>query len=106
QRVTVEGAVTTPGIFPIATRLSLLQAIALSKGPTNVADEHNVIVFRTIKRVRYLARFDLKAIRAGSAPDPELQGEDVVIVGESAGKVRLRRFIELTPLIGIWSVFR
>lgn len=106
QRVTVEGAVTTPGIYPIATRLSLLQAIALSKGPNNVANEHNIVVFRTTRGQRFLARFDLERIREGSAPDPELQGEDVVVVDESAGKVWLRRFIELTPLIGVWRVVR
>lgn len=106
QRVTVEGAVTAPGIFPISTRLSLLQAIALSKGPTNVADERNVIVFRTTRGERYLARFDLEAIRDGSAPDPLLQGEDVVVVDDSVGKVWLRRFIELTPLIGVWGAVR
>ena len=106
QRVTVEGAVTAPGIFPISTRLSLLQAIALSKGATNVANERNVIVFRTTKGERYLARFDLEAIRDGSAPDPVLQGEDVVVVDESVGKVWLRRFIELTPLLGVWGAVR
>lgn len=106
QRVTVEGAVTNPGIFPIATQLSLLQGIALAKGPTNVADEHDVIVFRTVDGERRLARFDLDAIREGKAPDPELLGEDIVVVGESGGKVLLRRFIELTPLIGVWSLFR
>ena len=106
QRVTVEGAVTNPGIFPIATQLSLLQGIALAKGPTNVAAEHDVIVFRTIGGERRLARFDLDAIREGKALDPELLGEDIVVVGESGGKVLLRRFIELTPLIGVYSLFR
>ena len=106
QRVTVEGAVTSPGIYPIATQLSLLQAIALAKGPTNVANERNVVVFRSVGNQRHLARFDLKAIREGRAPDPEVMGEDVVVVDESGGKALLRRFIELTPLIGVWSVFR
>lgn len=106
QRVTVEGAVGSPGIYPIATQLSLLQAIALAKGPTNVANEHDVIVFRTVGGQRYLARFDLKAIRDGRATDPEVLGEDIVVVDVSGGKAWLRRFVELTPLIGVWSVFR
>jgi polysaccharide export outer membrane protein len=106
QRITVEGAVNDPGIFPITSRLSLLQAIALAKGPSNVADERNVVVFRTVDGQRLFARFDLNAIRQGSAPDPEVLGEDMVVVDESSGKVWLRRFIELTPLIGVWSVFR
>lgn len=106
RRVTVEGAVGQPGIFPIDSRISLLQAIALARGPSNVANERNVIVFRTIDGRRQFARFDLRAIREGRAPDPELFGEDIVVVDESAGKVWLRRIVEATPLIGVWSVFR
>ncbi|MDQ3524015.1 MAG: polysaccharide export protein [Chloroflexota bacterium] len=106
QRITVEGAVNDPGIFPISSRLSLLQALALAKGPSNVADERNVVVFRTVDGRRHLARFDVDAIRGGRASDPDILGEDVVVVDESGGKVWLRRFIELTPLIGVWGVFR
>lgn len=106
QRVTVDGAVASPGIFPVSTRLSLIQTIALAKGLTNVANEHNVIVFRTIDGRRHLARFDLEEIRQGRAADPDILGEDIVVVDESSGKVWLRRFIELTPLIGVWSVFQ
>ncbi len=106
KRVTVEGAVASPGIFPVTSEVSLLQTIALAKGLTNVGNEHNVIVFRTIDKQRHLARFDLSAIREGRAADPQILGDDIVVVDESGGKVWLRRFIELTPLIGVWSVFR
>ena len=106
RRVTVEGAVANPGIFPIASQLSLLQAIALAKGPTNVANERDVFVFRTVAGQRHFARFDLNAIRDGSAADPEILGEDIVVLDESSGKAWLRRFIELTPLIGVWGVLR
>ena len=106
QRVTVEGAVAGPGIYPIDTELSLLQAIALAKGPTNVADEKDVVVFRTLGGQRHVARFDLTAIRDGTAPDPELMGEDIVVVAESGSKVWLRRLVEVTPLIGVWTLFR
>ena len=106
QRVTVDGAVSSPGIFPVTTKLSLIQTIALAKGLTNVANERRVIVFRTMEGRPHLARFDLEAIREGRAADPEILGEDIVVVDESSGKIWLRRFIELTPLIGVWSVFR
>lgn len=106
RRVTVDGAVASPGIYPIATQLSLLQAIALAKGPTDVANERDVVVFRTVGGQRHLARFDLKAIREGRAADPEVLGEDIVVVDESGSKAWLRRFIELTPLIGVWGVLR
>jgi polysaccharide export outer membrane protein len=106
QRVTVEGAVTGPGIYPIATQLSLLQAIALAKGPTTVADEKDIIVYRTLGGERHVARFDLIAIREGRAPDPELMAEDVVVVPESNSKLWMRRLVETTPLIGVWTLFR
>lgn len=106
QRVSVEGAVANPGIFPMTTRISLLQAVALARGPTNVANERNVVIFRTVEGEKRFARFDLKAIRNGELADPEVFGEDIVVVDESEGKVWLRRVIEFTPLIGVWSVFR
>ena len=106
KRVTVEGAVTSPGIFPVTGEVSLLQTIALAKGLTIVGKEKNVIVFRTIGKRRHLARFDLGEIRAGRAADPQILGNDIVVVDESGGRVWLRHFIELTPLIGVWSVFK
>jgi hypothetical protein len=32
--------------------------------------------------------------------------EDVVVVTESGGKVFLRRLVETTPLLGVWTLFR
>ena len=105
ERVTVEGAVANPGIFPIASDLSLIQAIALAKGPTLTADQHDIFVYRTIDGQRHVARFDLDEIREGRAPDPAIMAEDVVVVTESGAKRRLRTLIELTPLIGVWTLF-
>lgn len=106
ERVTVEGAVASPGIYPIATQLSLLQAIAVAKGPTASADQKDIFVYRTIGGQRHVARFDLDAIREGRAPDPELMAEDIVVVTESGAKVWLRRLVEVTPLLGVWNLFR
>ncbi len=106
QRVTVEGAVISPGIYPIATHLSLLQAIALAKGPSTVADQKDIFVFRTIGGQRHVARFNLDEIREGRTPDPEMMGEDIVVVTESGAKALLRRLVETTPLIGVWTLFR
>jgi polysaccharide biosynthesis/export protein len=102
QRVTVGGAVRKPGIFPLTTRLSLLQAVALAEGLTDTASTHNVVVFRTVKGARQFARFDLAAIEGGSRPDPEIMGEDVVVVDTSGGKTFLQNLIRVAPLIGIW----
>jgi polysaccharide export outer membrane protein len=106
QRVTVEGAVGKPGIYPVSTRLTLLQAIALAEGLDDNASERNVIVFRTAQGRRQFARFDLEAIRDGSNDDPEIQGEDVIVVDTSGGKVFLQNLIKLAPFVAVWRAYR
>lgn len=107
QRVTVGGAVQKPGIFPMtSSRLTLLQAISLAEGLNPTASEHNVIVFRTAKGERAYARFDLEKIAAGGETDPELMGEDVVMVDDSTGKVALQNLIKLAPFVAVWRAYR
>jgi polysaccharide export outer membrane protein len=106
QRVTVEGAVEKPGIYPMSSRLTLLQAIALAQGLDETASKGNVIVFRTAKGERQFARFDLAAISAGHDPDPEIQGEDVVVVDDHGGKVFLQNLIKLAPFVAVWRAYR
>jgi polysaccharide export outer membrane protein len=103
QRVTVEGAVNNPGIFSISGRTTLLQAIALAKGPDRTADESGVIVFRTSNGSREAAVFDLGPIRSGKAPDPEVLGGDVVVVDQSAVRTAWR---DLRESIGVLGFFR
>lgn len=90
QRVTVEGAVNKPGIFPITGRTSLLQAVAMSEGLAPLADPSSVVVFRTIQGKRMAALFDLRAIRAGNAEDPQVYGDDIIVVDQSGGKTALK----------------
>lgn len=105
QRVTVGGAVQKPGIFPLTSRLTLLQAIALAEGVNVRASEQNAIVFRMVNGQRKFARFDLEAIRKGENPDPEIMGEDVVMVDTSPGKIFLENLIKLAPLVSVWRFF-
>jgi polysaccharide export outer membrane protein len=101
----VGGAVKKPGIFPLTTRLTLLQAVALSEGLSDTASQQNVIVFRTVNGRRQIARFDLAAIQKGAAADPEIMGEDVIVVDSSGGKVFLQNLVKLTPLLAIWRYY-
>ena len=48
QRITVEGAVKQPGIFPITGKTSLLQVIAMARGFEELADERTIIVFLSL----------------------------------------------------------
>ncbi|GAB2496122.1 polysaccharide biosynthesis/export family protein [Arenimonas alkanexedens] len=101
QRVTVEGAVRKPGIFPITGRTTLLQAVAMSEGLDPLADPSSVVVFRTIKGQRMAALFDLRAIRAGDAEDPLIYGEDIVVVDQSGGKTAVKSITDaLRGIVG------
>ena len=90
QRVTVEGAVAKPGIFPITGRTSLLQSIAMAQGPTPLADESTVVIFRYVKGRKMAALFDLKKIRAGEMEDPMIYGDDIVVVDTSGSKSAIK----------------
>jgi polysaccharide export outer membrane protein len=105
QRVTINGAVKKTGIFPMTSRLSLLQAVSLSEGLSDTANENNVVVFRRAGDKQLVARFDLEAIREGRSPDPEILGDDIVVVDESEGEVWLKRFIQIAPILTAWVFY-
>jgi polysaccharide export outer membrane protein len=107
QRITVGGAVTEPGVYPMgAPHLTLQQAVAMGRGISNVANPRNVIVFRTIGGERQFARFDLKQIQEGELDDPDIHGGDIIVVDRSALRTALRTLVELTPFVGVWRAYR
>jgi len=90
QRVTVDGAVIQPGIYPISGETTLMQAVTLAHGPAELADLHQVAIFRTTGAQRTSAMFDLAAIRAGEAADPRVLANDIVVVETAGGRKFLR----------------
>ena len=103
QRVTVEGEVKKPWLFPLAGQMTLLQALALAEGTTDVAQIRDVVVFRNMGEQRLVARFDLASIRVGNAPDPEILGNDIVVVGDSPTRRFYRdALIALPALAGVF----
>src|SRR5687768_5247424 len=58
QRVTLEGAVKKPGIYPLSGRTTLLQAIATGGGLDPLANLQGVVVFRTVDGKKMAAVFD------------------------------------------------
>lgn len=102
QKVTVEGAVETPGVYEIKGRTSLLEALAMAKGPSRVAALEHVAVFREIDGERVGALFDLKAIRRGEAADPQIRGNDTVVVGLSNVKAVWRDVVAAMPALAIF----
>ncbi|HSV04625.1 MAG TPA: polysaccharide biosynthesis/export family protein [Phenylobacterium sp.] len=93
QKVTVEGAVASPGVYALAGPTSLMQAVALAKGvDSRLANEHRVAIFRTVGGVRRSAFYDLAQIRTGKAEDPSIYGNDIVVVDQSGAKSFMQNF--------------
>ncbi|MFZ2628014.1 MAG: polysaccharide biosynthesis/export family protein [Rugosibacter sp.] len=94
QRVTVEGSVAKPGVYPLTGRTTLLQVIALASGVDLVAEENAVKVFRQngddANGGRTALIYDLEAIRAGRVEDPLIQGNDLVVVEKSGARSALK----------------
>ena len=106
QRVTLEGALNKPGIYPITGKTSLLQAIAMAEGVDDkVADLQGVVIFRNVEGKRMGAVYDLAAVRAGTMPDPQIYGDDIIVVEQSGSKTAFRRFIESVPALGLFRWF-
>lgn len=105
QKVTVDGAVTEPGVFQMKGRTTLVQAVAMAKGATRVADLRSVAVFRQVDGQRMVAVFDLAAIRGGQAADPVLQGDDVVVVDTSRTSVIMREVLAAMPGFAVFRPY-
>lgn len=105
QKISVQGEVTEPGVYEIKGGTTLLEAISLAKGETRVAELKEVVVFRMVGGQRFGGVFDVRSIRRGDAEDPQLRGNDVVIVGHSARKSIWRDFISAAPVLNVFRPF-
>lgn len=105
QKITVDGAVTKPGVYEMRGSTSLLQAVAMAEGPTRVADLTKVAVFRSIDGRRSVALFDLSAIRQGRASDPQVLGDDVIVVDTSRLNSTLREVVAAIPAFAAFAYF-
>jgi polysaccharide export outer membrane protein len=102
QRVTVEGAVREPGIFSLTGRTSLLQVIATCKGLDDLANPGAVVIYRNIEGRRYAAAFDIREIRAGRLIDPEVLGNDIVVVDFSGARSNMKDFLYALPALALF----
>lgn len=103
QKVTVDGAVRKPGVYKMHGRVTLMQAVAMAEGLTNVADLDRVAVFRNVDGRPMVAVFDLQEIRSGRATDPALLGDDVVIVDTSRLSATIREVLQALPGIAVFG---
>lgn len=102
QQLTVEGSVARPGMYPVRGPMTLLQALAVAGGSTDLANPRRIIIFRTIDGQKKAAGFDLRKIRAGDAEDPAVFSNDVIVVDGSEARANYRDFIQSVPLVGLF----
>ena len=91
QRITVDGAVVRPGIYPLVGQITLLRALAMAGGGAQLSDLEQVVLFRiTPDGKSETQRHDVNKIRQGEAPDPIMQGDDILVVNRNSARVGLR----------------
>lgn len=95
NRVTVEGEVKTPGVYPIKGNLSFLQAIAMAQGLSEVGNSRTVLFYRD--GTRHVINLDL--VRTGQIADPVLRGDDRIVVLKDPAKVREKKIIDYLPAV-------
>ena len=90
----VDGAVRKPGSYLLGRRYSLTQALATAGGIDRELNSDEISIFRRNGpgKVETLV-FDLDALLAGKATDPELQPDDVILLPISSGKYFVKRFV-------------
>jgi polysaccharide export outer membrane protein len=99
EHVVVDGAVTEPGVYALKGRVTLLQAVAMAKGPTGQeANVHKVSLIREVDSRWTRTDYDLAKIRNGKAEDPEIRPGDVVVVAGSKKLEVLRALGTILPV--------
>lgn len=91
ERITVDGAISKPGIYPLVGQMTLLRVIALAGGFGQIAKPDKVMLFRNGENgVREVATFDVTRIRAGTDPDPVIRGDDLIVVQRDPARALLK----------------
>ncbi len=103
QRVTVEGEVAKAGVFPIQGEMTLLQALALAGGPSNLADPAKIVLFRKNGDQMKAYNLNLDDIRSGKNKDPYIRNDDRIIAHRSSSRYWLR---EVGTLLGPVNILR
>jgi polysaccharide export outer membrane protein len=88
----IDGAVRSPGAFPLGRRYLLTQALASAGGVDRELYSSDVTIFRrkSAAGVEPIP-VDFDAIEAGSAVDPQIEADDVIVVPISNSKYFIKR---------------
>jgi polysaccharide export outer membrane protein len=106
QRVTVEGAVNRPGVYPLRGQATLLTSLALAGGPARMSETTQVMVFRADRGGRRVGTtYDVDRIRTGEIEDPAIYNDDLIVVNRTASRVFLRDSV-FGDLLDVLNPFR
>lgn len=104
QRITVDGAVKNPGVFPLKGETTLVEVIASAGGLNEMGSPSGVYVLRKVDGKKMAARFDINEIRKGQKEDPKMRAGDIVMVDESGGKKMLKGLQQAMGFTGLFSL--
>lgn len=105
RSVTVDGAVTKAGSFPVNGPTTLMQAVAAAGGTGPDANPRRVAIFRQISGKRQAAAFDLTSIRRGEAEDPQVYAGDIIVIDGSSVKALQKQLLNSLPILSIFKPF-
>ena len=106
-RVTIEGAVGAPGVYPVTgERMSILEALAMAGGLNIKGRRDNILIIRDFNGTKTYSRVDITSKEIFNSPVFYLTQNDYVYVepnnsGVSAasGDVRIGTIISITSFI-------
>jgi polysaccharide export outer membrane protein len=103
ERITLEGAIAKPGIYPVTGQLTLLRALALAGGFAPIANSSEVVLFRVDEatKKREMFTYDVEKIRAGKGEDPAVKGDDLIVVQRDA----TRRLLKDSVIRDVFDTF-
>jgi len=105
DKVVVTGQVKTPGVYDMRKGMTLLEALAVASGETDVARLDDVVVYRTVNGERMAAAFNVAAILGGTEPDLPLESNDMVVVGYSGNRAFWKAFRESAGVMALFVRF-
>ena len=106
QRITIEGAVNKPGIYPLRGNSTLIQALALAGGQGSLSDMKEVMLFRQDSAGKRIAQvFDVDRIRSGELEDPKILNDDIIVVKREKNRTILKDSI-LRDLVDFVNPFK
>jgi polysaccharide biosynthesis/export protein len=105
QRVTVDGAVKKPGMYPLRGNTTLMQVIAGAEGINTEVASSEIVVIRNTSGKKSAAKFEIEDIRSGKIEDPKLVAGDYIMVETSAAKTAMNNLLKAVPLATVFRPF-